>query len=130
MQTQKADENRTNTDTAAVFPKVSHYRRTPFAVLTMHAVTSLLSTYFTDLCKPVETYIYAWKKHPFASYPAAKHPNTANLRLQTYDKDQWTFFNNAARTLTLAFAIIFKIQVPSQKFPFLLRYTIPCPVTV
>ena len=31
--------------------------------------------YFTDLCKPVETYIYARKKHPFAIYPAAKHPN-------------------------------------------------------
>ena len=48
--------------------------------------------YFTDLCKPIETYIYARKKHPFASYPAAKHPNAANLRLQTYDKNQWTFF--------------------------------------
>ena len=44
--------------------------------------------YFTDLCMPIETYIYARKKHPFASYPAAKHPNAASLRLQTYDKNQ------------------------------------------
>ena len=47
--------------------------------------------YFTDLCKPIENNIYVKKKHPFASYPAAKHPNEANLRLQTYDKNQWTF---------------------------------------
>ena len=47
--------------------------------------------FFTDLCKPIETYIYARKKHPFASYPAAKHPNAAKLRLQSYDKSQWTF---------------------------------------
>ena len=36
--------------------------------------------YFTDLCKPTETYIYARKMHPFASYPTAKHPNATNLR--------------------------------------------------
>ena len=47
--------------------------------------------YFTDLCKPIETYIYARKMHPFASYPTAKHPNATNLRSQTYDKDQRTF---------------------------------------
>ena len=82
--------------------------------------------YFTDLYKPIETYIYVRKKHPLASNPAAKHPNAANLRLQTYDKNQWTFFYNAARASALALAIILKIQVLSQKFPFLLRYTIPC----
>ena len=81
--------------------------------------------YFTDLCELIETYIYVRKKHPFASYPAAKHSNAANLRLQTYDKNQWTFFYNAARASVLALAIILKIHVPSQKFPFLLRYTIP-----
>ena len=46
---------------------------------------------FTDLCKPIEIYIYARKRHPFASHPAAKHPNAANLQLQTCDKNQWTF---------------------------------------
>ena len=39
-----------------------------------------------------KTYIYARNKHPFASYPAAKHPNASNLRLQTYDKKQWSFY--------------------------------------
>ena len=47
---------------------------------------------FTNLYKPIETYIYARKKHPFASNPAAKHSNAANLLLQTYDKNQWAFF--------------------------------------
>ena len=32
------------------------------------------------------------KKHPFTIYPAAKHQNTANLALQTYNKSQWIFF--------------------------------------
>ena len=82
--------------------------------------------YFTDLCKPIETYIYARKKHPFTSYSAAKHPNAANSRLQTYDKNQWTFFNNTSRASTLALTIIFKSQVPLQKFPLLVRHTIPC----
>ena len=63
------------------------------------------------------------KNHPFASYPTAKYPNAANSRLQTYDKNQWTFL--ITRHTTLALAIIFKTQVPLQKFPFLVRHTIP-----
>ena len=46
--------------------------------------------YFTDLCKPIETYIYDKKKHPFTISPAAKHPDAANLLLQKFDKNQWT----------------------------------------
>ena len=82
--------------------------------------------YFTDLCTPIDTYIYARNKHPFASYPAAKHPNAAKLRLQTYDKNQWTFFITPAWASTLPLAIIFKILVSLQNVPFLFRYTIPC----
>ena len=48
---------------------------------------------FNDLWKPIKTHIYARKKNPFESYPAAKHPNTANLRLQTYDKNTLTFLS-------------------------------------
>ena len=33
---------------------------------------------FNDLCKPIKICIYARKRHLFASYPAAKHPNAAN----------------------------------------------------
>ena len=65
--------------------------------------------YFTDLCKPIETYIYARKKHPFASYSAEKHPNALNLRFQTYDKNQWTFFTNTTQASISALAIIFQI---------------------
>ena len=41
---------------------------------------------FKDLCKAIEIYIYARKKYPFTSYPAAKQQNAANLRLETYEK--------------------------------------------
>ena len=44
-----------------------------------------------NLCKPIEIYICARKKHPFTSYPAAKHPKTTYLRLQIYDKNHRTF---------------------------------------
>ena len=80
--------------------------------------------YLIDLCKPVKTYIYARKKHPFASYPAEKHPNASNLWLQKYNKNQCTFFINTARATTLALATIVQTQVLMQKFPFLVRYTI------
>ena len=72
------------------------------------------------------TYIYAKKKHPFASYPAAKHPKHSKLAVADVRQKPVDLFNNTARAVTSALAIIFKSQVPSQKFPFLLRYTIPC----
>ena len=56
-----------------------------------HAGGNESIVYFTDLCKPIKTYIYAKKKHPFASYPTAEHSNAANLLLQTNNKNQWTF---------------------------------------
>ena len=37
--------------------------------------------YFNDLCKPIEIYIYARKKHPFTSYPAAKHPKHSKFAI-------------------------------------------------
>ena len=58
------------------------------------------------------------KKHPFTCCPAAKHENAENLALQTYEKNQWTFYITA-RALTLAPAIILLTQVPLQKCPFL-----------
>ena len=40
-------------------------------------------------------YITMHKKHPFASYPTAKHQTTANLLdLQTFEKNQWTLLYN------------------------------------
>ena len=34
------------------------------------------------------------KKHPFTCCPTAKHQNAANLTLQTYTKNQWTFLRH------------------------------------
>ena len=29
----------------------------------------------------IEIYIYGWKKHPFTSYPAEKHPKRSNFAI-------------------------------------------------
>ena len=82
--------------------------------------------YFTNPCKPKEADIYARKKHPFVSYPAAKHPNASNLQLQTYEKNQWTLFNNTARASSLSSRNNFqnlgsfaKVSVPVKNYNFL-----------
>ena len=81
----------------------------------MSMVTSLLF---------IETYVYARKKHPFASCPVAKHPNAANLRLQIYDKNQWTFFNDTARASNLApnLGSFAKVSAPVKKYNSLVTY--------
>ena len=97
MRPDNADGMQTNTDTVAFFqsdPLLSN----PFRSFD-YARGNESIIYFIDLCKLIETYMYTRKKHP----------NAANLQSQTYDKNQWTFFNNTARASTLAFAIIFKI---------------------
>ena len=48
--------------------------------------------YFTDLCKPIETYIYARKKHPFASYPTAKHPKHSKFAITDIQEKPVNFF--------------------------------------
>ena len=76
---------------------------------------------FTNLCKLIETYYYARKMHPFASYPTAKHPkHSKNIRQKPLK-----FFSNTARASTLALTTILKIPVPLQKFPFLFISIIP-----
>ena len=82
--------------------------------------------FFNDLCKPMEIYIYARKKHPFTSYPAAKHPETSNLWLQTYDRNQLTFFTDAARAPTLAPARILRTEVFFAKVSVPVGSIIPC----
>ena len=82
--------------------------------------------YFTDLCKPIETYIYAKKNTHLQVIPQQRTQTQQTCGYRHTTKNQWTYFHNAARGSTLALAIIFIIQVPLQKFPILLRYTIPC----
>ena len=79
--------------------------------------------YFTDLCKPIKpTSLLGKKKHLQVCSKAHKRNKLAVTDIR---QKPVGFFNNTARASTLALAIIFKIQVPSQKFPLLLRYTIP-----
>ena len=73
--------------------------------------------YFTDICKPIETYIYARKRTHVQVIP--QHPNAANLRLQTYDKNQWAFFITTARASTLGFFA--KVSVPVKTYNSLIK---------
>ena len=59
------------------FCEVEHKHLTPVAVLAMHAIMGL-----NNLCKPIETYTYL---------QIIPQQNTANLQLQTYENNQWTF---------------------------------------
>ena len=93
-----ANDNWTNTGTVTFFPNW-----TTNIELIDYARGNESIIYFTDLGEPIETYIYARKKHPFASYPAAKHPN-ADIQQKPVE-----FFINTARASTLAFAIFFQI---------------------
>ena len=58
------------------------------------------------------------KKYQFTCRSAANHKNTANLALQTYEKNQWNFYGTA-KVSTLAPEIMFLTEVPLQKFLFL-----------
>ena len=47
---------------------------------------------FSGLCGPIENTSMSAEKHPFTCCPAAKYQNAAILALQTYGKNQRTFF--------------------------------------
>ena len=82
-------------------------------------------TYYTDLCKPIEIYIYAKEKHPFAGYPAAEHPKRSKLTITDTREKTVNFFYCSTCASTLDFAIILQTQVPLQKFSFLSNIIIP-----
>ena len=81
--------------------------------------------FFTDLCKPIKRYIYARKKHLFASYPAAKQPKRSKFVVTDIREKPVNFFYGLTPASTLVSAIILLTQVPVQKFPFLFISTIP-----
>ena len=56
-----------------------------------------------------------YEKAPICKLYRSKAPKPINIEQKPVD-----FFINIARASTLALAIIFKILVPLQKFPFLL----------
>ena len=78
-QTQNAHRKQTNTNTVAFFQSESLPSNSFCSFDYARGNESIV--YFTDLCKPIETYTYARKKHPIASYPAANHPKAANLEM-------------------------------------------------
>ena len=61
--------------------------------------------HFTDLCKPIETYIYARKKHTFTGYPAAKHPKHSKFTITDIREKPVDFFRCMTRASTLALTI-------------------------
>ena len=101
-----ADGKLTNTDTVALFPKWNTNIELLLSLYYARGNESII--YVTNLGKPTESYIYARKKLPLASYPAAKHPNAAILGLQTFDQRPMNFFINTTRASTFALAIIFQ----------------------
>ena len=82
--------------------------------------------YFADLCKLIETYICARKKHSFASYSAAKHPRHSKFAITGIREKPVNFFYGSACASILVFAVILPTQIPLQKFPFLFIIIIPC----
>ena len=61
---------------------------------------------FSDLCGPIENTSMSAEKHPFTCCPAAKYQNAAILALQTYGKNQWTFF--------IAIGSFAKVSIPVE----------------
>ena len=73
MQTDNADEKRTNTDAAVLsFSQSETVTPNSFRGLD-YARGNESIIYFIDLCKPTETYIYARKKTPLQVIIAPKH---------------------------------------------------------
>ena len=65
--------------------------------------------FFTDLCKPIETYIYARKKAPICMLSRSKAPKRSKLTVADMRQKPVNFFDNNARASTLDLAIIFNI---------------------
>ena len=55
--------------------------------------------------------------------PQQSTQNITNLRLQTYEKNQWTFFNDTARASTFAPAVILTWDIAKVSVP--VSYIIP-----
>ena len=67
-----------------------------------------------------------YKKAPICKLSCSKAPKRSKLAVADIRQKAVNFFNNTALASTLALEIIFKFQVSLQKFPFLVRYIIPC----
>ena len=92
-QTKEGDKKRINPKTVTLSPppppppETKHKQLTPIAVMTMHAITSLL---YVLINKIKNTSLLA-KMHPFTCCLTVNHQTVAKLGLQTFEKNQWTF---------------------------------------
>ena len=66
--------------------------------------------------------------HPFASYPAVKHPKHRKFAVTDMREKPVNFFYCSTRASTLVSAITLQTLVPLQKFSFLFIIIIPCAV--
>ena len=78
-------------------PEVEHKHLAPVAVLTMHAITSLL--YMFNLCRPIEKCIYIMlvEKPRITRCPAAKHPKHNKLAVTDIGEKLVDFFHDTAQ---------------------------------
>ena len=65
------------------------------------------------------------EKAPICKLSRSKAPKRSKLAVTDTRQKPVDLFNSTARASTSTLAIIFRIQVSSQKFRFLVRYTIP-----
>ena len=65
------------------------------------------------------------EKAPICKLSRSKAPKRSKLAVTDIRQKPVDLFNNIAQASTLALAIIFQLPVLLQKFPFLLRNTIP-----
>ena len=96
----------------------AHKNLAAIAVLAVCIKTSqyILSN---NLCKPLEIYDYARKKHPSSDYPAVNHPKHSKFAITDMREKPVKFFYCSTQASTLVSAIILQTQVLLQKFPFL-----------
>ena len=80
-----------------------------------HARDNRSIIYFNNLRKPIE--FYGRKKHPFTSYPAAKHPKCSKFTLITDMQEKPVdFFCCTTRASTLAPSIILPLRFVCKRF--------------
>ena len=110
-------DERINTKTVTVFQSETQVFNSCRSLGYARSDKSII--FFNYLYKLIEIYIYFREKHPFTSYPAAKHPKHNKLAVADTRKKSVDFFNDTARATNLAPAILSRTQVTLQKFPFL-----------
>ena len=110
-------EKQTSIKTVTLFPKWNTNIKTPVTVLIMRSATSLL--YFLVIQANQQKYTsrpYAKKRHPFASYPAAKHTKHSKFATTDMREKPVDFFYCMTRASILASTIILLTRLLCNNF--------------